>query len=243
MVTDPFLSVFKMIYANIEKGVSFDMKCSHLEESEKLARIIQENAPAFMDGSSRSDSVLKAVASIDRTPFLPLGCEHLADRDDSIAVGSNQTTSQPSLLAFMFDKLKIEPGDRVLEIGTGVGYAAALASRLCGDSGRIITVEIIPSLVEKARENLKKFSNIEVMEGDGSIGWDKGAPYDAIFLSAGTGPDFDNKPLLKQLAPKGRLMVPRKFGELFLYSKEEEHLPRETFFSVNFVPLRGQNSG
>lgn len=219
------------------------MEINNLEESEKLARIIKENAPGFMDGSSRSYSILKAVASIDRTPFLPQGCEHLADRDDSIAVGSNQTTSQPSLLAFMFDKLKIEPGDRVLEIGTGVGYAAALASRLCGEYGRVTTIEIIPALVKKARENLKKFSNIEVLEGDGSIGCDKRSPYDVIFLSAGTGPDFDYKPLLKQLSPKGRLMVPRKFGELFLYSKEEEHVPRETFFSVNFVPLKGLNSG
>jgi len=208
-----------------------------------LAQTIREKASTFLDGSSRSNRVLKAVASIDRSHFLPEGFEYLALLDDSIAVSNNQTTSQPSLLAFMFDKLDIGPGDRVLEIGTGVGYAAALASRLCGESGKVTTIEFIPALVKKARENLKIFSNIEVVEGDGSKGWNQQAPYDVIFLSAGTGPDFDYKPLLEQLSSKGRLMVPRRFGELFLFSKAKGIDPLETFFSVNFVPLKGQNSG
>ncbi len=212
-------------------------------ESIELAKTIQKKAPAFMDGSPRTGSVLKAVESIDRTLFLPDGFEHLAVQDDSIAVGSNQTTSQPSLLAFMFDKLNIRLGDHVLEIGTGVGYAAALASRLCEESGSITTVEVIPDLVKKARENLKTFSNIEVVESDGSMGYREYAPYDVIFLSAGTGPDFDCRPLLEQLSPHGRLMVPRRFGELYLYSKAGGTTPTETFFSVNFVPLKGLNSG
>lgn len=212
-------------------------------ESMQLVKTIQTKSSEFMDGSSRSDGVLKAVASINRALFLPEGSEHLAVWDDSIAIGHNQTTSQPSLLAFMFDKLNIGPGDNVLEIGTGMGYAAALASRLCGESGRITTVEVIPALVRKARENLKNYSNVEVIESDGSVGYGEYAPYDVIFLSAGSGPNFDCSPLLEQLSPQGRLMVPRRFGELFLYSKAGGVVPMETFYSVSFVPLRGQNSG
>lgn len=212
-------------------------------ESIELARIIEEKALSFMDGSSRSHRVLEAVSSINRSLFMPAGFEHLAGRDDSIAVSNNQTTSQPSLLAFIFDKLKIQQGDRILEIGTGVGYAAALASYLCGETGRVTTIEVIPNLVRKAQKNLKAFSNIEVVQGDGSIGYDKEAPYDVIFLSAGTGSDFDCRPLLDQLSPQGRLMVPRQFGELFLYKKAEGKNPVDTFYSVNFVPLVGRNSG
>lgn len=212
-------------------------------ESIELAKKIQKKASTFLDGSSRSEAVLKAVESIDRTLFMPKGFEHLAVYDDSIAVGSNQTTSQPSLLAFMLDKLNIRPGDHVLEIGTGVGYAAALVSQLCGKSGRITTVEVIPALVKEARENLKMFSNIEVVEGEGSMGFPENAPYDAIFLSAGTGPHFDCRPLLEELSPRGRLMVPRRFGELFLYSKVKGMVPEKTFYSVSFVPLVGHNSG
>lgn len=212
-------------------------------ESIKLANIIQDKAPDFMDGSSRSERVLKAVELIDRAAFLPEGCGHLAASDDSIAVSNNQTTSQPSLLAFMFDKLKIQPGERILEIGSGVGYAAALVSVLCGETGKVTTVEVIPALAEKARENLKGYSHIEAVEGDGSIGYPENAPYDVIFLSAGIGPDFDCSPLLEQLSLRGRLMVPRRFGELFLFSKKKGIVPEATYYSVNFVPLTGLNSG
>lgn len=212
-------------------------------KSVELARTIKDTASEFMDGTPRSNEVLKAIESIDRTIFLPEGFKHLGVLDESIAVGNNSTTSQPSLLAFMFDKLKIKPGDKVLEIGTGVGYAAALASSLCGESGRVTTVEVVPELVIKARKNLKGFTNISVMESDGSIGYKKNAPYDVIFLSAGIGPDFDCTPLLEQLSPQGKLMVPRRFGELYIFNKQRGLEPIETYFSVNFVPLTGSNSG
>ncbi|MBN2509461.1 MAG: protein-L-isoaspartate O-methyltransferase [Spirochaetales bacterium] len=210
--------------------------------SASLARTIEAQAPGFMDGSRRSPRVLECIAGIAREAFLPLKARRYALRDESIGIGFNQTTSQPGLLAFMFDKLCIQETDRVLEIGTGCGYAAALASCLCKE-GQVYTVEIIPQLAAAAKAKLSDFPNVHCIQGDGSAGWTAGAPYDAIFFSAGAGHGFDVRPLLPQLKDGGRLMVPRRFGELFLYIKDGEHLKEEVFYAVNFVPLKGINSG
>lgn len=213
------------------------------DSEETLVQAIRRHARSFMDGSTRSERVLSAFDSVDRKSFLPENAKHLAAQDESIAVAANQTTSQPSLLAFMFDKLNIKSGDRILEIGTGVGYAAAVVSQLCGGNGSVVTVEIIPELASKAKNNLEGFQNVKAVVGDGSLGYPESAPYDVIFLSAGAGQGFNHDPLLAQLSENGRLMVPRKFGELYLFRRDKNTVAEEVFYSVNFVPLKGQNSG
>ncbi|MBN1649610.1 MAG: hypothetical protein JW874_16345 [Spirochaetales bacterium] len=196
-----------------------------------------------MDGSPRSERVLSAFAHVDRRRFLSKELQHLATADESITAGYNQTTSQPSMLAFMFDKLKINAGDRILEIGTGPGYAAAVVSQLCGKNGMVYTIETVPELARQARENLGNCPNIKVLEGDGSLGYADYAPYNRIFLSAGTGPNFNPEPLLSQLADGGSMLVPRRFGELFLYVRENNTVKKEVFYTVCFVRLCGVNSG
>ncbi len=213
------------------------------ESSIDLVSRIARNAANFMDGSSRTERTLNAFRKIDRTSFLGESYSHIAPLDESIGVGCNQTTSQPGMLAFMFDKLHIGDGERILEVGTGVGYAAAVASMLCGTAGEIYTIECIPELAERARTNLKEFNNIHVIQGDGSLGLREHAPFDVIFFSAGIGPEFEFEPLLNQLSAGGRLMVPRRFGELFLFSKTAAGVREEQFYSVSFVPLKGCNSG
>ncbi len=192
-------------------------------------------------GWIQSERVKQAFLSADRIHFMPKGAKSSAYFDTPLPIGHGQTISAPSVVAFMLEKLEIREGAKVLELGTGSGYNAALLSVLTGSKGRIISFDVVPELTDFAQRNIEewgKTSNIELISGDGSCGYDAEAPYDAIIVTASM-PSINNHPLVKQLKPKGRLIAPvgdKLYQDLILYSegKYEKVLP------VMFVPLIGK---
>jgi protein-L-isoaspartate(D-aspartate) O-methyltransferase len=147
--------------------------------------------------------VLQAMGEVPRESFVSDALVEFAYDDTPLPIGENQTISQPYVVALMLEAVELQSGDRVLDIGTGSGYAAAIASRIVG---QVISVERHASLAETARKTIQKlgYTNVEIHVGDGSRGWSEGAPFDAILVAAGS-PEVPQN-LLDQLAPGGRGM-------------------------------------
>jgi protein-L-isoaspartate(D-aspartate) O-methyltransferase len=189
----------------------------------------------------RDLAVLGAMRTVHREDFLP---EHLvpdAYGDEPLPIGEGQTISQPYVVAAMTAALRLEPGNRVLEIGTGSGYAAAVLAVIAAE---VYTIERIESLAEAARVRLVElgYTNVHVRCGDGTLGWPEGAPFDAIAVTAG-GPDVPRS-LLQQLAVGGRLVMPvgptPRFQRLVRVVRiGPERFEREELEDVAFVPLIG----
>jgi len=185
-------------------------------------------------------AVLSAMAEVPREAFLPETMAEWAYEDSPLPIGEGQTISQPYIVAIMTQLLEIEPGDRVLEIGTGSGYAAAILSRIANS---VDTIERHASLAESARAVFRRlgYDNIQVHEGDGSLGWPFNAPYDAIVVTAAA-PKVPAA-LEQQLAVGGRLVIPvgsRQVQELLRIRRTgEDTFEQEKRLSVRFVPLVG----
>jgi protein-L-isoaspartate(D-aspartate) O-methyltransferase len=186
--------------------------------------------------------ILAAFGEVPREAFVAEDQAHLAYGDHPLPIESGQTISQPYIVALMIAAAGILPGDRVLEIGAGSGYAAAVISRIAGD---VIAIERQPVLVEAASERLKRlgYDNVAVVEGDGTRGFADKAPFDAI-LAAASGSHVPG-PLIDQLAPGGRLVMPvgepGTVQELVRVTRSEDGgLERENLGAVRFVPLIGQ---
>jgi len=159
----------------------------------------------------------------------------------ALPIGNGQTISQPSTQARYLEALALTGSERVLEIGTGSGYQAALLTHL---AAQVITVERLPELAATARQALEAagISGVTVVIGDGSLGWTPSAPYDAIVVAA-AGPDVP-PPLLSQLAESGRLVIPLASGheqDLWLITRRGGELQRERLGGARFVPLVGQH--
>jgi protein-L-isoaspartate(D-aspartate) O-methyltransferase len=188
----------------------------------------------------RDDRVLRAMLSIPREEFVPADVRLFSYQDDPVQIGYGQTISQPYMTALMAQSLELEGHETVLEVGSGCGYAAAVLGAL---ASRVISVEIIPSLAQMARENLRKTGrdrNVIVLAGDGSIGHPESAPYDAISVAAGA-PDIPIA-LLEQLNDFGRLVIPvgeRDDQELRIVWKEHGRIEYRVVTLCRFVPLRG----
>jgi protein-L-isoaspartate(D-aspartate) O-methyltransferase len=188
----------------------------------------------------RSPRVLGAMGSVPRHLFVPP--EHAAEAytDSPLPIGAGQTISQPYMVAAMADALLLEGNEKVLEVGAGSGYQAAVLSLLARE---VIAVESQPILADAARERLARLSygNIRIETGDGSQGWPPDAPYDAILVTAGA-PSIP-PPLLEQLAEGGRLVIPvgpAKQQELLRIVRREGRITRESLFACRFVPLLGR---
>ncbi len=186
--------------------------------------------------------VLEAFRRVPREAFLPEQLREFAYEDSPLPIGEGQTISQPYIVALTIEALGLRGTERVLEVGTGSGYAAALLSRIAKD---VSTIERIPSLADLARERLARlgYDNIRVECGDGSLGWPEHAPYDAIAVAAG-GPKAPPA-LLDQLAVGGRLVMPVGVDpatqQLVRITRESESAYREeTLADVRFVPLVGE---
>lgn len=149
--------------------------------------------------------VLDAMRAVPREDFVPGNLVAFAYDDGPLAIGHGQTISQPYIVALMIAAARVRPGDRVLEIGTGSGYGAAVLSKIAGD---VYTVERIEALADSARDRLAAlgYGNVHVRCGDGTLGWAEHAPFDAIIVTAG-GPTVP-RALLDQLKPGGRLVMP-----------------------------------
>jgi protein-L-isoaspartate(D-aspartate) O-methyltransferase len=188
----------------------------------------------------RDERVLRAMGQIPREEFVPRELRVLAYRDEPVQIGYGQTISQPYMTALMAEVLELKGTEAVLEVGSGCGYAAAVLGAL---AAQVITVEIVPGLVGLARGNLKRTmldGNVAVVQGDGSMGYPEGAPYDAISVAAGA-PELPQS-LLDQLRDPGRLTIPvggYDDQELQVVWKREGHLVSRVATHCRFVPLRG----
>jgi len=185
--------------------------------------------------------VLQAMMKVKRELFVPEKCKSLAYADMPLPIGHSQTISAPHMVAIMVQLLDLREGMKVLDIGTGSGYHAAVMAQLVGSTGYIYSVEIIPELVKMARENLKAtgIGNVTVVQGDGSLGLPEYAPYDRINIAA-SAPEVP-KPLVDQLAKGGKMAVPlgSYYQELVLVTKENG-ITVQKLMAVAFVPLVGR---
>jgi protein-L-isoaspartate(D-aspartate) O-methyltransferase len=186
-------------------------------------------------------AVLAAMNATPREGFVPEDELAWAYADGPLPIGSGQTISQPYIVALMTEMLQVEPGDRLLEVGTGSGYQAAILGKLAAE---VHTVEMLPDLAEKAVKNLARLgmSNVHVHVGDGSLGWQQEAPFDGILVAAAA-PEAP-KPLLEQLAEGGRLVLPvgaRGFQNLEIWEKKGREFFHQAGIAVAFVPLRGKH--
>jgi protein-L-isoaspartate(D-aspartate) O-methyltransferase len=183
--------------------------------------------------------VLSAMASVPRHLFVPAGMQKHAYDDGALPIAEGQTISQPFIVALMAAALQLQGTERVLEIGTGSGYAAAVLATLAAE---VITIERHPQLVHTAAQLLDRlgYTSITVVEGDGSLGWPPAAPYDAISVPAGA-PDVPPV-LLDQLADGGRLVIPigpPDEQRLLRIVRQRARFIRDDLGAVRFVPLIG----
>jgi protein-L-isoaspartate(D-aspartate) O-methyltransferase len=185
-------------------------------------------------------AVLAAMEAVPRHLFVPDSERRNAYEDRPLPIGSHQTISQPYIVALMTSLLGIRPGDRILEVGTGSGYQAAVLSRLAGE---VYSVEILRPLGERARRTLAElgYRNVHVRVGDGYEGWPDAAPFDGIIVTAA--PSRIPDPLLRQLKAGGKLVIPvgKTYQDLIVLTKRKDGgFDRENVLPVRFVPMTGE---
>jgi protein-L-isoaspartate(D-aspartate) O-methyltransferase len=184
-----------------------------------------------------STRVLEAMAAVPRHLFVPAPIEAKSYADEPLPIGEGQTISQPFMVAAMAEALCLDGFEKVLEVGAGSGYQAAVVSLLARE---VIAVESQPVLARAARERLP-YSNVRIVDGDGSLGWPAEAPYDAILVTAAA-PSIP-PPLGEQLAEGGRLVIPvgsEKDQELVRVTKSGGKIAQQNLFACRFVPLLGR---
>ena len=185
-------------------------------------------------------AVLAAMRAVPRHLFVPQEYLDQAYADHPLPIGYGQTISQPFIVAWMTELLELEPDDRVLEVGTGSGYQAAVLAEIVD---QVYTIEIIPELAASAAARLQAlgYDNVVVTQGDGYFGWEAHAPYDAIIVTAA--PDHLPQPLVGQLKEGGYIVIPigprGGFQSLWRFSKVGGELKAENLGGVRFVPLTG----
>lgn len=186
-------------------------------------------------------ATLSALTKVKRHLFVPPMLEHEAYSDHPLPIGYGQTISQPYIVALMTERLEVKKGDKVLEIGTGSGYQAAVLAEM---GAKVWTMEIIKELSRSASENLEKngYGNVKVKHGDGYYGWEEAAPFDAIIVTAAA--NHIPPPLLKQLKKGGRLIIPlgstTYYQTLTLVTEKEGKHMVEHISGVVFVPMTGK---
>ena len=186
--------------------------------------------------------VLKAMRIVPRHAFVPRQFQDVAYRNHPLSIGYDQTISQPVIVAHMTQLLDVQPDDRILEIGTGSGYQAAILGEL---SAHVYSIEIVPELSARASRTLKElgYDHIKVKTGDGYLGWPEHAPFDKIIVTCS--PKDVPEPLIEQLKPGGWIVIPvGKDGwnqQLIIMKKNKRgKLIRENQYPVRFVPMTGK---
>jgi len=192
--------------------------------------------------SVRDEAVLSAMRRVPRHEFVPADARARAYADSPQPIGHGQTISQPYIVAFMTEKLALEPGDRVLEVGTGSAYQAAILAEIVDE---VVSLEIIEPLARSAANRLERlgYGNVTVLHGDGYHGYPDRAPYDAIIVTAAA--SHVPPPLIEQLDPGGRMAIPVGQGwtqNLLLVEKNEQgETTTRNLMAVRFVPLTGDH--
>jgi protein-L-isoaspartate(D-aspartate) O-methyltransferase len=197
------------------------------------ARMVEEQ---IVSRGVRDPRVLAAMRAVPRHLFVPDNLKDAAYEDHPLPIGFRQTISQPYIVAYMTEAAGIRPGARVLEVGTGSGYQAAV---LAEAGAEVFSIEIVPELARQAREALRKagYGRVQLREGDGYLGWPEHAPFDAILVTAA--PDHVPPPLVEQLKTGGRMVIPvgRALQEMTIISKTAKGATETRTIPVRFVPL------
>lgn len=193
-------------------------------------------------GIVKDNSVMDAFKKIPREQFIKDNVEE-AYADCPLSIGEGQTISQPTTVVMMTQALELEEGHKVLEIGSGSGYQAAIISEIIGKKGKIISTEIVPELADFARQNIKKLGlrNVEIITHDGSKGYEKEAPYDRIIVTAAC-PEIP-RPLVSQLKENGIIIAPvggMNEQAMIKARKRNGRLAEENLGNFVFVPLKGR---
>jgi protein-L-isoaspartate(D-aspartate) O-methyltransferase len=187
--------------------------------------------------------VLAVMGKVPRHEFIPENLRAQAYEDGPLPIGHGQTISQPYIVAFMTERLEPKPTDRVLEIGTGSGYQAAVLSGLVAE---VFSIEIVGDLAQRAGADLRRlgYTNVCVRAGDGYKGWPEAAPFDAIIVTCA--PEKVPQPLVEQLKDGGRMIIPVGSiwnQELVLFCKQRDRLEKHAVLPVRFVPMTGEVQG
>ncbi len=203
----------------------------------------EELIKSLLDRGYADERIAETMRKADRKAFIPANYWPNAYEDHPLPIGFGQTISAPGVVAFMSKSLGVKEGHRVLEIGAGSGWQAAVLGLLVGKTGHVTSIERVPELVVRANENLRKLGlgNVEVVQGDGTLGYPEQAPFDRIIVTA-AGPQIP-PPLLEQLAEGGKLIMPAggSFAqELILVTKKKGKIETKSIMSVVFVPLIGK---
>jgi protein-L-isoaspartate(D-aspartate) O-methyltransferase len=210
-----------------------------MNSEEKRIDLIKQ---LILEKRIKTKEVEKAFLEIKREDFLPDNKRKYAYIDTPLEIGNGQTISAPHMVAIMVEGLDIKKGQKILEIGAGSGYHAAIVSKLVGDSGNVYSVERYRSLVKNARKSIEKsnINNVKIINGDGSAGFEKESPYDRIYVTCAA-PDIPQK-LIDQLKENGKLMIPvgRMLSQLILVEKIEGKIKKTDLGGCAFVPLIGK---
>ena len=192
-------------------------------------------------GIVKDENVLDAFRKVPRENFVPLEMKKHAYDDDALPLFEGQTISQPTTVMIMTQALEVKKGMKVLEVGSGSGYQAALLSKLAGPEGFVVTTEILPSLVTFAKANLKNYKNVIVVKADGFLGYEKEALYDRVIVTAAA-TDISTE-LQNQLKIGGIIVAPlgsRHVQQLIKMKKTKQGFVKEYLGNFSFVPLLGK---
>ena len=195
------------------------------------------------DRQIRDPRVLEAMRTVPRHEFVPENERHLAYEDSALPIGYGQTISQPYIVAFMTEQLRPKQSDRVLEIGSGSGYQAAILAELVAD---VYTIDIVEALAKTAEATLQRlgYKNVHIKVGDGYKGWPEEAPFDAVIVTCA--PEKVPHPLVDQLKDGGRMVIPvgeRFAQQLYLLEKKNGQLKESVTLPVRFVPMLREAQG
>lgn len=239
-LTRPFLGHCLLIIALVLflSPNSFGLEVSP-EDLDRQSERNQMVAEQIVGRGIRDPHVLRAMRHVPRHRFVPDSVSAMAYEDRPLPIGYGQTISQPYVVAFMTEAVGLTGQEKVLEIGTGSGYQAAVLAEIVP---RVLTIEIVESLANQARKTLQAlgYTNVTVKVGDGYQGWPEEAPFDVIVLTAA--PDHVPQPLMEQLAVGGRLILPtgKWRQQLVLIRRTDTGFERTVLLPVAFVPMTGE---
>jgi protein-L-isoaspartate(D-aspartate) O-methyltransferase len=217
-------------------GAVVEQQPTSASASSARTRMVDEQLAAR---DIKDPRVLAAMRRVPRHEFVPEAMRGNAYMDSPLPIGHDQTISQPYIVAFMTEALQLDPSHRVLEIGTGSGYQAAILGELVKE---VYTIEIVAPLADRARATLKQlgYTNVQVRTGNGYLGWPDQAPFDRVMVTAA--PDAIPQPLIEQLAIGGLMAIPVGVGdqELLILRRTDKGMETLRTLPVRFVPMTGK---